>query len=80
MLRENQQLNHDLLVSAALYHHLDQTFPYQYQLHVGFNLPGHRYPATLFRVTAETVSEPYQQSFAEEPTTTAGKVSALPCL
>lgn len=81
MLRENKQLGHDLLISAALYHRLDQTLPYQYQLHVGFDLPGHRYPATLFRVTAELPTESAQQSFSElTAATTDEKVSPLPYL
>ncbi|MDF7814881.1 hypothetical protein P1X16_26115 [Hymenobacter sp. YC55] len=79
MLRENQQLGHDLLISAALYHRLDQTLPYQYELHVGFDLPGHRYPATLFRVTAESPAEPTQPSFPELAAT-AEKAPSLPYL
>ena len=81
MLRENKQLEHDLLISAALYHRLDQTSPYHYQLHVGFDLPGHRYPATLFRVTAELPTEPTQPSFPDLVTaTTNEEVSPLPYL
>ncbi len=81
MLRENQQLGHDLLVSAALHHRLDYTLPFRYDLHVGFNLPGHRYPATLFRVTPELPSEPTPPSFTELVTATpTGKVSSLPYL
>ena len=77
MLRENQQLGHDLLISAALYHRLDQSLPYHYELHVGFDLPGHRYPATLFRVRTELAAEPVQQSFPELAAT-AEEASSLP--
>ncbi|UOQ68653.1 hypothetical protein [Hymenobacter volaticus] len=79
MLRENQQLGHDLLISAALYHRLDQTLPYHYELHVGFDLPGHRYPATLFRVRAELPVEQAHQSFPELATT-AEEEASLPYL
>jgi hypothetical protein len=57
ILHESQRVGSDLLISAALLQRLDRCMPFQYNLHLGFNLPGHRYPATLFRVAAAPVAE-----------------------
>jgi hypothetical protein len=52
--REGKQLESGLLISAALHHQLDQGAPFRYQLHVAFKVTGHRYPATLYRVTVDS--------------------------
>ena len=54
ILRESQQVG-GLLVSAALRQRVDRELPLRYELHVGFNLPGHSYPATLYRVAPEAL-------------------------
>jgi hypothetical protein len=41
-----------LFVSAALHHRLDLIPAFNYELDVAFDVAGHRYPATLFRVSA----------------------------
>ncbi|WP_227610101.1 hypothetical protein [Hymenobacter translucens] len=53
ILLESVQLGSGLLIAAVLYQRLDRTAPFRYQLHVGFEVAGHRYPATLFQVTAD---------------------------
>ncbi|WP_375438221.1 hypothetical protein [uncultured Hymenobacter sp.] len=81
ILRENQQSGYGLLISAALHHRLDQTLPFRHELHVGFNLPSHRYPATLFRVTSELTYESDQPRIEElASATSAERVPYLPCL
>jgi hypothetical protein len=55
ILHESTQLGGGLLISAALHHRLNRAVPFQYQLHVAFQVKGHRYPATLYQVAAEKV-------------------------
>jgi hypothetical protein len=50
ILHESIRLGGDLLISAALHHRLNRAAPFQYQLHVAFQVKGHRYPATLYQV------------------------------
>jgi hypothetical protein len=52
MLRAGQQLGSQLLISAALQHRLDAEPAYRYELDVAFEVAGHRYPVTVFRVSA----------------------------
>jgi hypothetical protein len=54
ILREGQQLGSSLLISAALHHRLDRSTSFHYQLHVAFKVEGHRYPATLYQITADS--------------------------
>lgn len=52
ILHEAERLSGGLLIAAALHHRLAPSVPFEYELHVGFKVPGHRYPATLYRVHA----------------------------
>jgi len=52
ILHEGRQVGSPLLLSAALHQHLGATLGWPCELHVAFRLPGHRYPATLYRVAA----------------------------
>jgi hypothetical protein len=58
ILHEAQQQGSELLTSAALYHQLAADQPFHFHLHVAFDVPGHRYPATLYQVTAERPANP----------------------
>lgn len=52
ILHESQQVGSDLLLAAALHQRLAPTADESCTLHVAFEVPGHRYPATLYRVAA----------------------------
>ena len=52
ILHESQQVGNDLLLAAALHQRLAPTVAEPCTLHVAFEVPGHRYPATLYRVAA----------------------------
>lgn len=52
ILHESQQVGGDLLLAAALHQRLAPTVAEPCTLHVAFEVPGHRYPATLYRVAA----------------------------
>ncbi|MGI4867333.1 MAG: hypothetical protein ACRYFZ_25670 [Janthinobacterium lividum] len=52
ILHESQQVGSDLLLAAALHQRLAPTVAEPCTLHVAFEVPGHRYPATLYRVAA----------------------------
>ncbi len=52
ILHESQQLGSELLLTAALQQRLAPTLVGQCTLHVAFEVPGHRYPATLYQVAA----------------------------
>ncbi|HEX8659167.1 MAG TPA: hypothetical protein VF690_16630 [Hymenobacter sp.] len=73
ILRESQQVG-GLLVSAALRQRVDRELPFRYELHVGFNLPGHSYPATLYRVAPEALAADLQP---HEPIAQLQESSAL---
>ena len=49
MLHESQRQASGLLVSAALHYQLDAVTTLRYELDVAFKVPGHRYPATVYR-------------------------------
>lgn len=62
LLHESQQLGGELLLTAALQQRLTPAVAGQCALHVAFEVPGHRYPATVYRVlappaVAESVAE-----------------------
>ena len=50
LLHESQQLGSELLLTAALQQRLAPNVTGQCALHVAFEVPGHRYPATVYRV------------------------------
>jgi hypothetical protein len=52
LLHESQQLGSELLLTAALQQRLAPAAAGQCALHVAFEVPGHRYPATVYRVLA----------------------------
>lgn len=52
LLHESQQLGSELLLTAALQQRLVPTAAGQCALHVAVEVPGHRYPATVYRVLA----------------------------
>lgn len=52
LLHESQQLGSELLLTAALQQRLAPAAAGQCALHVAFEVPGHRYPATVYRVAA----------------------------
>jgi hypothetical protein len=52
LLHESQQLGGELLLAAALHQRLAPGVAGQCALHVAFEVPGHRYPATVYRVVA----------------------------
>jgi hypothetical protein len=54
LLHESQQLGSELLLAAALQQRLAPAVAGQCALHVAFEVPGHRYPATVYRVVAPT--------------------------
>jgi len=54
LLHESQQLGSELLLAAALHQRLAPAVVGQCALHVAFEVPGHRYPATVYRVVAPT--------------------------
>lgn len=56
ILHEVQKLGSELLTSAALHHQIAADLPFHFQLHVAFDVPGHRYPATLYLVTTERLA------------------------
>ncbi len=52
LLHESQQLGSELLLAAALHQRLAPEAAGPCALHVAFKVPGHRYPATVYRVVA----------------------------
>lgn len=52
LLHESQQLGSELLLAAALHQRLAPGIAGPCALHVAFEVPGHRYPATVYRVVA----------------------------
>jgi hypothetical protein len=50
LLHESQQLGSELLLAAALHQRLAPGVAGPCALHVAFEVPGHRYPATVYRV------------------------------
>ena len=52
ILHESQQLGSELLLTAALHQRLAPVLAASCTLHVAFEVPGHRYPATLYQVVA----------------------------
>jgi hypothetical protein len=52
LLHESQQLGSELLLAAALHQRLAPGVAGPCALHVAFEVPGHRYPATVYRVVA----------------------------
>jgi hypothetical protein len=50
LLHESQQLGSELLLAAALHQRLAPEAAGPCALHVAFEVPGHRYPATVYRV------------------------------
>jgi hypothetical protein len=52
LLHESQQLGSELLLAAALHQRLAPEAAGPCALHVAFEVPGHRYPATVYRVVA----------------------------
>jgi len=53
LLHESQQIGSELLLAAALHQRLAPGVAGQCALHVAFEVPGHRYPATVYRVVAQ---------------------------
>jgi hypothetical protein len=52
LLHESQHLGSELLLAAALHQRLAPGAAGPCALHVAFEVPGHRYPATVYRVMA----------------------------
>jgi hypothetical protein len=52
LLHESQQLGSELLLTAALHQRLAPGVAGPCALHVALEVPGHRYPATVFRAVA----------------------------
>jgi hypothetical protein len=52
LLHESQHLGSELLLAAALHQRLAPGMAEPCALHVAFKVPGHRYPATVYRVVA----------------------------
>jgi hypothetical protein len=52
LLHESQQLGSELLLTAALHQRLAPEAAGPCALHVAFEVPGHRYPATVYRAVA----------------------------
>ncbi len=52
LLHESQQLGSELVLAAALQQRLAPAVMGECALHVAFEVPGHRYPATVYRVLA----------------------------
>jgi hypothetical protein len=52
LLHESQYLGNELLLAAALHQRLAPEVAGPCALHVAFKVPGHRYPATVYRVVA----------------------------
>ncbi|HET9501952.1 MAG TPA: hypothetical protein VFO93_00320 [Hymenobacter sp.] len=66
LLHESQQLGSDLLVTAALHQRLAPEATGPCELHVAFGVPGHRYPATVYRVAAPAGSPPVAATAAKD--------------
>lgn len=56
LLHESQQLGSELLLAAALHQRLAPEAAGPCALHVAFEVPGHRYPATVYRVVASATA------------------------
>lgn len=69
LLHESQQLGSELLLAAALHQRLAPEAAGPCALHVAFEVPGHRYPATVYRVVA-----PAAAPENEKPQTTAAQL------
>jgi len=54
LLHESQQLGSELLLAAALHQRLAPGVAGPCALHVAFEVPGHRYPATVYRAVPPT--------------------------
>jgi len=58
LLHESRQLGSELLLTAALRQRLAPAVAGQCALHVAFEVPGHRYPATVYRAVAPGTAPP----------------------
>jgi hypothetical protein len=67
LLHESKQLGGELLLAAALHLRLAPETTGPCALHVAFEVPGHRYPATVYRVVAPAIAPEN-----EKPLTAAG--------
>jgi hypothetical protein len=60
LLHESQQLGSELLLAAALHQRLAPGVAGPCALHVAFEVQGHRYPATVYRVVAPDAAPAWQ--------------------
>lgn len=64
LLHESQQLGSELLLTAALHQRLAPETAGPCALHVAFEVPGHRYPATVYRVVAPAAAPQTEKPLA----------------
>lgn len=65
LLHESQHLGSELLLAAALHQRLAPGAAGPCELHVAFRVPGHRYPATVYRVVAPATTPENERLLAK---------------